>query len=93
MEANANSILDREVLVLDLAAASNSFIEVIPEIQELTDKAVRELTRSNAPSNQVFVAGRQLVLSDRILRHLKEMLRAEPDQSPPQTALPRKLTI
>jgi twitching motility protein PilJ len=75
MDANAKSILDREALVLDLAAASTSFIRVIPEIQELTDKAVRELTKSNAPSNQVFVAGRQLVLSDRILRHLKEMLR------------------
>jgi twitching motility protein PilJ len=74
MEENAESILDRETLVLDLAAASNSFIEVIPEIQELTEKAVRELTRSNAPNNQVFFAGRQLVLSDRILRHLKEML-------------------
>ena len=75
MDANANSILDRETLVLDLATASTSFIRAIPEIQELTDQAVRELTKSNAPSNQVFVAGRQLVLSDRILRHLKEMLR------------------
>jgi twitching motility protein PilJ len=74
MDLNAQSILDRESLVLELAAASKSFINVIPEIQELTDEAVRELTKSNAPSNQVFVAGRQLVLSDRILRHLKEML-------------------
>jgi twitching motility protein PilJ len=75
MDANAKSILDREDLVLNLAAASKSFIDVIPEIQELTDAAVRELTRSGAPSQQVFVAGRQLVLSDRILRHLREMLR------------------
>ena len=75
MDANAQSILDRESLVLELAAASTSFIRAIPKIQELIDEAVRELTRSNAPSNQVFVAGRQLVLSDRILRHLKEMLR------------------
>jgi twitching motility protein PilJ len=75
MDVNAKSILDRETLVLDLAAASKSFIEVIPEIQELTDNAVRELTKSNAPSNQIFVAGRQSVLSDRILRHLNEMLR------------------
>jgi len=75
MDSNANSILDRKSLVLELAAASTSFIQVIPKIQELTDQAVRELTKSNAPSNQVFVAGRQLVLSDRILRHLKEMLR------------------
>lgn len=72
---NTKSILDREKLILDLAAASKSFITAVPEIQELTDEAVRELTRSKAPSNQVFVAGRQLVLSDRILRHLKEMLR------------------
>jgi twitching motility protein PilJ len=75
MDPNAKSILEREKLVLELSSASKSFIEVIPEIQELTDEAVRELTKSNAPSNQVFVAGRQLVLSDRILRHLKEMLR------------------
>ena len=75
MASNAESILEREELILDLSAASKSFIDAIPEIQELTDQAVRELTKSNAPSNQVFVAGRQLVLSDRILRHLKEMLR------------------
>ena len=75
MDPNAKNILEREALVLELSDASRSFMEVIPRIQELTDEAVRELTRSNASSNQVFVAGRQLVLSDRILRHLKEMLR------------------
>jgi twitching motility protein PilJ len=75
MNANAQSILERETMVLDLAAASNSFIGAIPEIQELTDKAARELTRNGASTQQVFIAGRQLVLSDRVLRHLKEMLR------------------
>jgi twitching motility protein PilJ len=75
MESNANSILERESLVLDLAAASNALIEVIPDMQELTDRAIRDLTQNGAPSQQVFVAGRQLVLTDRILRHLKEMLR------------------
>jgi twitching motility protein PilJ len=75
LDSNARSILERENLVLDLAAASDTFIKVFPEIQELTDQAIRELTQSGASSQQVFVAGRQLVLSDRILRHLKEMLR------------------
>jgi len=75
MSANTQNILDRETLVLDLAAASNIFIQAIPEIQELTDKAIRELTRNGASTQQVFIAGRQLVLSDRVLRHLKEMLR------------------
>ena len=75
MEGNTQSILERESMVLELAAASNSFIDAIPGIQELTDKAIRELTRNGASTQQVFIAGRQLVLSDRILRHLKEMLR------------------
>jgi twitching motility protein PilJ len=75
MHGNAQSILEREALVLDLAAASNSFIQAVPQIQELTDKAIRELTRNGASTQQVFIAGRQLVLSDRILRHIKEMLR------------------
>jgi twitching motility protein PilJ len=78
MNVNAESILEREDLVLDLASASNALIEVMPEIQELTDKAIRDLTRNGASVEQVFVAGRQLILSDRILRHLTEMLRGGP---------------
>jgi twitching motility protein PilJ len=75
MSPNANNILEHEATVLELATASNQFMQVIPQIQTLTDNAVRDLTRGNAPTQQVFIAGRQLVLSDRILRHLKEMLR------------------
>jgi twitching motility protein PilJ len=75
MERNSEAILEREAQVLELATASDAFIEVIPRIQELTDRAIRELTQNGAPTQQVFVAGRQLVLSDRVLRHLKEMLR------------------
>jgi twitching motility protein PilJ len=75
MSTNAAKILEREVLVKELAAASSEFMTAIPQIQTLTDNAVRDLTRGGAPTQQVFVAGRQLVLSDRMLRHLKEMLR------------------
>jgi twitching motility protein PilJ len=75
MNNNIEKIVEREALVLKLAEASSSFIQVIPEIQSLTDKAVRDLTQSGAPSQQIFVAGRQLVLSDRILRHLNDVLR------------------
>jgi twitching motility protein PilJ len=75
MSTNARNILDREDQVLALAEDSIAFIQVIPEIQELTDQAIRELTQNSSSNQQVFVAGRQLVLSDRILRHLQEMLR------------------
>ena len=78
MSTNAHSILDREDQVLELAENSNEFIQVIPKIQDLTDQAIRELTQNAASNQHVFVAGRQLVLSDRILRHLKEMLRGGP---------------
>lgn len=75
MDSNAQTIIEREDLVLDLAKASAAFIDVLPKMQSLTDEAVRSLTQTNAPSQQIFVAGRQLVLSDRILRHLNEILR------------------
>jgi len=75
MNRNAQTILEREELVLDLSTASATFIDILPRIQSLTDEAVRTLTQHNAPSQQIFVASRQLVLSDRILRHLNEILR------------------
>ena len=75
MSTNAAKILESEALVQELALASSEIMQAIPQIQTLTDNAVRDLTRGGAPSQQVFVAGRQLVLSDRMLRHLKEMLR------------------
>ncbi len=75
MDQNAHTIIEREQLILELAKASTAFIDVLPKIQSLTDEAVRTLTQAGAASDQIFVASRQLVLSDRILRHLKDMLR------------------
>lgn len=75
MDHNSHTIIEREQLILELAKASTAFMDVLPKIQNLTDEAVRTLTQSGAPSDQIFVASRQLVLSDRILRHLKDMLR------------------
>ena len=77
MSINSTNILEREALVLELASASSAFMTAIPEIQALSDSVVRDLTQSEASNQQLFVAGRQLVLSDRILRHLKDMLRGE----------------
>jgi twitching motility protein PilJ len=74
MDANAETIIKRENLVVQLSKATDKFINVLPNMQSLTDEAVRDLTQNNAPGQQIFVAGRQLVLSDRILRHLNEML-------------------
>lgn len=74
MSTNASSILDREKLILQLAMASSVVQDSIPGIQEHTDASVRALTQSDAPTNQVVFASRQLVLADRILRHVSEVL-------------------
>ncbi|MGH8034348.1 MAG: type IV pili methyl-accepting chemotaxis transducer N-terminal domain-containing protein, partial [Lysobacterales bacterium] len=75
IDSDAQIIVEREDLMLELAKTTAQFIDALPKMQALTDEAVRTLTQNDAPSQQIFVAGRQLVLSDRILRHLNEILR------------------
>ncbi len=74
ISTNATSILDREALILELATARNVVQENIPGIQKNTDLSIRALTQSGAPTNQVVFASRQLVLADRILRRVSEVL-------------------
>ncbi len=74
METNAASILDREKLILELASARDLIQGSIPGIQKSTDNSIRALTKSGAPSNQLVFASRQLVLADRILRRVAEIL-------------------
>ena len=74
MSNNASSILNREKLILELVLASNIVQENIPGIQKSTDASIRALTQSGAPTNQVVFASRQLLLADRILRRVSEVL-------------------
>jgi len=74
MSTNAKSILDREKLILELSTASSVVQDNIPGIQEHTDASIKALTQSGAPTSQVVFASRQLVLADRILRHVSEVL-------------------
>jgi twitching motility protein PilJ len=74
MSGNTLSITERKGLLLALADASGAFSGAIPGIQENTDAAVRGLVQSGAPTAQVFAASRQLVLADRMLRRVTEIL-------------------
>ena len=74
MSTNASSIHERERLILELASARNIVQDNIPGIQKSTDECVRALTKSGAPTNQVVFASRELVLADRILRRVSEVL-------------------
>jgi len=79
MSVNATNILERENLVLELATASTEFLNIIPEIQSLTESALRDLTRGGTSNQQIFAASRQLILSERILRNLEGMLQGGAD--------------
>ena len=74
IDNNASIILDREPLIVDLANARRTIQENIPGIQKNTDLGIRALTQSGAPTNQVVFASRQLVLADRVLRRVSEVL-------------------
>jgi twitching motility protein PilJ len=74
MNKNSLAILDREDLVNDLASANAAFTEIIPQVQQHSDKAAQQLTQGGSPNQQVFVAGRQLVLAERMLRHVSQIL-------------------
>lgn len=74
LSGNANRIIDRELLVRELAAANDALQSIIPEIQASTDRVVRQLIESGASNQQVFAASRQLVLADRMLRRVDGIL-------------------
>ncbi|MCA1779540.1 MAG: methyl-accepting chemotaxis protein [Xanthomonadaceae bacterium] len=70
----AERILSRSDLVLDLADAAAAFSTNIPRLQSLSDEAVRTMIQTGAPTGQVYIATRQLVLADRMLRRVGEIL-------------------
>lgn len=74
MAANATSITERESLLLALAEANSSFSGLVRDLQEHADQVVRRLVESGSPNQQVFAASRQLILVDRMLRRVTEIL-------------------
>jgi len=74
IDGEANRILSRSQLVLDLADAAAEFSSNVPRLQSLSDEAVRTMIQSGTPTNQIYLASRQLVLADRMLRRVGEIL-------------------
>ncbi|MCF6226452.1 MAG: methyl-accepting chemotaxis protein [Xanthomonadales bacterium] len=75
INTSTGTVLDRTDLVLDLSDAAINFAASTPQLQSKIDQVTRLLTQTRAPSTQVFVAGRQLVLSDRMLRRVSDILK------------------
>ena len=74
IEVEAERILNRSELVLDLADSAAAFATNIPQLQALSDESVRTMIQSGTPTGQIYVGSRQLVLADRMLRRVNEIL-------------------
>ncbi len=71
---DSNRILDRTDLVIELADSAGDFSTNIPQLQAQSDEVVRRMIETGAPTVQIYVAGRQLALADRMLRRVNEIL-------------------
>jgi len=75
VSANAQTIISSEALVNDLAEASAAFLALMPNLQRVTDRVVRDLVESGAPNQQVVIASRQVAMVERMLRKVSDILR------------------
>jgi twitching motility protein PilJ len=70
----ASQILDRTDLVIELADSARAFSTNIPQLQAQSDEVVRRMIETGAPTVQIYVASRQLVLADRMLRRVGDIM-------------------
>lgn len=74
VRSSADDILARTEVVRSLAAAAAGFTDNMPRLQARTEEVVQILIRQRAPQDQVYIASRQMVLADRMLRSVGEIL-------------------
>ncbi len=72
----ARQVMDRRQPVIDATQAAQALQERLPRVQALMDDVVRALTERGASASQVFVASRQLLLADRMLRRVGDVQNA-----------------
>ena len=75
IRAAADTILGRQDLVLDMTETAQDFNARIPQLTQRMEEIVRALTERNAPAGQIYMATRQMLLADRMLRRVSDILR------------------
>ncbi len=75
-EASSN-ILAKEEIVLDMTDIQAQFESRVPLLQARSDEIVKVLAERGAPGDQIYIAGRQVTLADRLLRRLGEIMQGD----------------
>jgi len=73
LASSTRSIQDQSDLILDSMGAADLVDERMPAINNRMDTVVRALTERGAAAAQVFVASRQLLLTDRMQRRIADL--------------------
>ena len=74
LRSYADEILRNRETILSIGEFIGVISELIPQLQETSDEVVRLLVRANAPSRQIYVATRQLMLAQRIDNNVAKVL-------------------
>jgi twitching motility protein PilJ len=70
---NAEQIIASERTVLDFADKAKRFTDRVPQLQAQLDEVVRAMSTSGAPSSQIYIALRQVVLAGNFARRVAEI--------------------
>ncbi len=71
---NVDTILQRREVVTSMRTYINSINEQIPTLLALSDEVVATMTEQGAPADQVYIATRQLMLTQRISSNVSRVL-------------------
>ena len=74
LNSHATKIISNKELVLSSAATAADFNGQIPILNSRMDEVVNALTSSNGSSKQVQIASRQMLLADRMIRRVSDIL-------------------
>jgi twitching motility protein PilJ len=81
MGKNADQILASEQAVVALAGNAKTFTDRVPQLQAQLDEVVRAMSASGAPSSQIYIALRQVVLAATMARSVAEIRAGGPTAS------------
>ena len=75
INSNVEKILEKKELIQDMSNIYNKFASQIPKLQVESERIVNQLVNINGSREQIKVASYQLVLADRMLRRMGEVLK------------------
>lgn len=86
---SADQIIASESVALGLAGNADRFTQRVPQLQAQLDEVVRAMSAGGAPSSQVYLANRQVVLAGNFARRVAEIRAGGPAASLAGDALAR----